>query len=676
MSDILNLVNDAIFVSLVNTTLQITLLIPVIALIIWMFRIKSATTRYSLWLFVLFAMLLLPLLNPFVSHMDFARFRHQGATGGGLDDMMRLRMGASDVGELSEADAPGLSTSAAKADANSEADVSLVNPVSVAYFIWCAGALSMFCITIGVYRKLGKLKIDSSDVESQAALEVLSRLKNKLGIRRTVALKTSPEVYIPMSMGIFSPVIIVPDSAIDDGASDELEMILTHELAHIKRCDYLTRFLQNMLKVVFFFHPLFHLMKRKLAKEREHICDDWVIDITNRRSKYAECLVNLLEMAVHKPISVPVTLAMAERKRDIPGRIDMIVDRRRRTATRVSRRALFAVLIIGCVSLPVIGGLELLELAGAKPASHGQGTALARAQAPRQAQIVFQSYRDGNNEIYVMDADGKNQRRLTNSPGDDWGPAWSPDSQKIVFYSKRDGNWDIYVMDVDGKNQRRLTNSPGDDWGPAWSPDGQTIAFQSKRDGNFEIYVMDVDGKNQHKLTNNPAYDAEPTWSPDGLGIAFLSNRDGNFGIYVMDADGKNQHNLTDLPGGVGGYPAWSPDGQTIAFQSRPDGKGTPAEVYVMDADGGNLRNLTDNPAEDGGSTWSPDSQRIAFHSNRGGNWEIYVMDADGKNLRRLTNNPADDGEPAWFDPAFVSVSPAGKLKSTWGEIKLSLISR
>jgi TolB protein len=82
----------------------------------------------------------------------------------------------------------------------------------------------------------------------------------------------------------------------------------------------------------------------------------------------------------------------------------------------------------------------------------------------------------------------------------------------IAFVSIRDGNAEVYVMDADGKNQRNLTNNPADDWGPAWSPDGKMIAFTSKRDGNLEVYVMDADGKNQHNLTNNPADDWCPSW--------------------------------------------------------------------------------------------------------------------------------------------------------------------
>ena len=300
-----------------------------------------------------------------------------------------------------------------------------------------------------------------------------------------------------------------------------------------------------------------------------------------------------------------------------------------------------------------------------------------------QAQIAFMSKRDGrsNPEIYVMGIDGKNQQRLTDNPDGDWSPSWSPDGKRIVFFSNRDGHVmggiptsEIYVMDADGGNQQRLTNHPNDDRSPSWSPDSKRIAFISKRDGHVisgiptsEIYVMDADGKNQQRLTDNPDGDWSPSWSPDGKRIVFSSRRHGHFigkagiteEIYVMDADGKNQERLTenrrnDLS------PSWSPDGERIAFASDGKGNFENFEIYVMDADGGNQQRLTNNPAYDWSPSWSPDGERIAFASEMDGNFEIYVIDADGGNQQNLTNNPHFDASPAWFVPAF-SVAPPGK---------------
>ena len=138
-----------------------------------------------------------------------------------------------------------------------------------------------------------------------------------------------------------------------------------------------------------------------------------------------------------------------------------------------------------------------------------------RVSADEQAQIVFVSERDGPAEIYVMDADGRNQRRLTTNVWEDWDPSWSPDGERIVFASQRHGSDEIYVMDADGSNQQRLTEDLDHDWDPSWSPDGERIVFMSDRNDNFwdfGIYVMDADGGGQRKLTKNRQDDFSPAW--------------------------------------------------------------------------------------------------------------------------------------------------------------------
>jgi len=161
--------------------------------------------------------------------------------------------------------------------------------------------------------------------------------------------------------------------------------------------------------------------------------------------------------------------------------------------------------------------------------------------SPDGTQIAFRGDLDlvepsGDEEIYVMNADGTNVRQLTSNADFDSAPSWSPDGREIAFESAAAGTFepgvpagptkeaeekDIYVMRADGTDVRRLTDSPGLDEGPVWSPDGTKIAFSSDRDGQQELYIMDADGSHPRRLTDNPARDESPDWQAlpfDGRG--------------------------------------------------------------------------------------------------------------------------------------------------------------
>ena len=248
------------------------------------------------------------------------------------------------------------------------------------------------------------------------------------------------------------------------------------------------------------------------------------------------------------------------------------------------------------------------------------------AWSPDGKKITFMSFRDKhkpdghfNGDVYVMNADGTNPINLTQTPGrHDLDSCWSPDGKQIVFTAFKGFLTDIWVMDADGGNQRKLTNHEASERDPDWSPDGTRIAFYSNRDGiwdrnpndNWEIYVMDADGENPINLTNNPALDKHPAWSPDGARIAFDSDREGNTEVYVMNADGTNVIKLTNHPA-ADRTPNWSPDGTRIVFESNRAGdwERNPKdnwEVFVMNADGTNPINLTNHPKWDSQPSWEP----------------------------------------------------------------------
>ena len=226
---------------------------------------------------------------------------------------------------------------------------------------------------------------------------------------------------------------------------------------------------------------------------------------------------------------------------------------------------------------------------------------------------------------------------ITNNSYDDYSPAWSQDGRRIAFVSYRGGDAEIYVMNANGSDVTQLTHDTHST-PPAWSPEGGRIAFAS----SGEIYVMNADGSNVTKLKGS--FGLSPAWSPDSQRIAFASYRGGDAEIYVMNADGSDVTQLThNSDGGV--YPAWSPDGRRIAFTSARDGD---AEIYVMNADGSDVTQLTHNSTHDSHSAWSPDGSQIAFTSDLDGDAEIYVMNVDGSDVTQLTHNYTYESDPAW----------------------------
>ncbi len=248
-------------------------------------------------------------------------------------------------------------------------------------------------------------------------------------------------------------------------------------------------------------------------------------------------------------------------------------------------------------------------------------------------------------DIYAIDVNASQEKRLTTSPGLDIFPAWSPDGARIAFTSGRDGNWELYVMGSDGAHQRRLTRTPEEDEGvPAWSPDGEKIAYVTDPINDPQIHLMNADGTGHEWLVDGNW----PTWSPDGERIAITVYPTGAEQLAVISAEGTQQHRLTGrfLATGPNSEAAWSPDGKRIAFVSGKDDE----NIYVMNSDGSERTRLTDEvPGNDHWPpTWSPDGTRIAFTSDGPGRGDIYVMNSDGSGLTRLTDDPAYDAFPAW----------------------------
>jgi Tol biopolymer transport system component len=234
--------------------------------------------------------------------------------------------------------------------------------------------------------------------------------------------------------------------------------------------------------------------------------------------------------------------------------------------------------------------------------------------------------KDWNPNIYVMNADGRELKNLTNKPDLYRLPVWSPDRTKIAFVAgDRPNKCDIYVMNSDGSGLKRLTDNNTDNSSPSWSPDGKKIAFDSGRYLRRKIYIMNADGSEKKILINDSIDNSSPHWSPDGEKIAFVSFKDANFDIYVMRFNETEPKRLTNNPH-YDGMPRWSPDGKQIVFVSDRDDN---LEIYIMNADGSKQKRLTNNSYRDVSPCWSPDGKRIAFSSSIGRKTEIFILDLE-----------------------------------------------
>jgi TolB protein len=169
--------------------------------------------------------------------------------------------------------------------------------------------------------------------------------------------------------------------------------------------------------------------------------------------------------------------------------------------------------------------------------------------SPDGSRIVFTSMRDGDLEIYTMSADGSDVRRLTNTPGYDGGAFFSPDGTKIVYRARhpetaeeladyrrllaqnliRPSKLDIYMMDADGSNRRRITDNGAANFAPFWTPDGKRLIFSSNlhnvKGRNFDLFLIGADGTGIEQVTHHPDFDGFPMFSPDGATLVFASNR-------------------------------------------------------------------------------------------------------------------------------------------------------
>jgi Tol biopolymer transport system component len=240
----------------------------------------------------------------------------------------------------------------------------------------------------------------------------------------------------------------------------------------------------------------------------------------------------------------------------------------------------------------------------------------------------------------------------------------------LAFLSDRSQTVHIYTIKPDGTDLAYTSfDNQTFDGMPAWSPDGTRIAFSSNQSDDYDIWSMSADGRDRRQLSNRPGWDTMPRYSPDGTKVAFVGEyKEGvtedekpTYEIMVMNSDGSGLTRLTKSSttgNGWNSVPTWSPDSSKILFSTNREGNPITPLLYIMNSDGSNQQKFGFIFSVEGTEPdWSPVTNKIVFVKGSAAKGEIWVMDAGspfpGLTAKKLTDTIDSNHSPVW--------SPDGK---------------
>ena len=489
---------------------------------------------------------------------------------------------------------------------------------------WVIGVLALSMRLLGGWAYMLVLVRSRSRAASGQWCDTVDLLRKKLGIDRPIQLLETASVEVPVVFGWLRPALLLPVTAFTGLSPDQVEAILIHELAHIRRHDYLVNLLQTVAETFLFYHPAVWWISRRMRVEREYCCDDIASSQSKDTLTYVAALSQLEERR-----GAALNLAVAAAGGSLLERIRRLCNV---SAPGSSARR------------PGLLGLLLM-------------VALVTAVASYTSQDSESASADAESSTSPQ-TEGSVETRFTSYSTEEADPDWSPDGRWIAFTSTQSGNSDIWIKPVGGGEATRITHGPASDRVPRWSPDGSALLFASDRSGALNLWTISPfeEGETLSQITTDGdvlAVEGHGSWSPEGTEIVFGSDRDGNYDLWIISAAGGAPRQLTNHPRDEWAAD-WSPDGEWIAFSSgNRRGK---ADLWAIPSEGGTARQLTDR--QNNGPSWSPDGKWIAYCSGGGpaantghGNGDIWLLPGSGGIPFKLIDTGDQDAAGARWSP-------------------------
>lgn len=263
-----------------------------------------------------------------------------------------------------------------------------------------------------------------------------------------------------------------------------------------------------------------------------------------------------------------------------------------------------------------------------------------------RSRVAFVNDQTGEKEIYVVDYDGQEPRRVTSNRSLNLLPRWRPDGRALAFTSYKDGNPDLMLYDFERGKLSVLSDRQGLNVAGGFSPDGALLAATISRGKEPNVFLIDMKDLSVKQVTSHFGVDSSPTFSPDGQEVAFVSDRAGNPQVHVLEVGTGRIRRLTHL--NWCDSPAWSPTGEWIAFAGRASRQDR-MDIFLVDTTGTRVVQLTHGEGTNETPSWSPDGRYLVFSSTRSSaKPRLYLMDADGSAPRLLTDLPGGSHTPNW----------------------------